>query len=798
MLSTENGQPGKESSTACKSRVITGLRGLLASGDEVDKCNASRALGSIGATEAIDDLVCKLRDEDIDVCIDAAEALGKLNAGRVVPQLIDSLKNDTDGELKTAIVKALGEIQDRRTIPILIELAESHPQNMQQDSNEDWDDWWDMQKQAVIALGNMKVVEAMPILQKLLIDEEALDIEHDILAALVKIGGRGEQIILEQLKSTSALSRRRAAYALSFSNTVESLKPLAMMFTDKSEDVRISALQALVARRATKFLGAIELLKKDRSEKVRQAAILACNDLLQYVDVESSQPQAANERLLKDPDADVRATYLHSLQHQGTQIDEESLRKLVYSALNDRNEQVLEAAIPLLLKLPEAEENEALLIDLLLRPNLSSQLLIICINTLTQLSRWNVNISRTMIRLINHPQSSIRLAALQALMSMEKDVAALKMTGQKNTPVDIINQALNGHIVLEVEVAPVAESKEPVEDHAEDQGDESDAEPQIVMSTLESIMQDNQRVEAGLQAMTNPRETEVEADASLEEYRDLIRSNIVKGEWLFDQKEEVTTASDVQRLAAKVLSKLPAHLEPQRTSNIINSLLTALNSSDDKLRCYAADSITQIAIDNPQATGIAYAFGGLVTQFHNEQWDLKLACMRALGAIRNRAAIPVLTTALDHKRTALRVQAIHSITDLQLDGDEFVKNEHVPEQPVTLSEWVHRLIDYLQDAETGVRYAAVANLKRCLQVDEISQHQELTDMVINKIVAAAFNNRGGRTRDMALVLKEVAPEQGTDNLLKLLKDLPGSYDRRFAIEMLEEMYRSPADNTTLN
>ena len=130
MLSTENAQPGKESSTACKSRVINGLRGLLASGDEVDKCNASRALGSIGATEAIDDLVCKLRDEDIDVCIDAAEALGKLNAGRVVHQLIDSLKNDTDGELKTAIVKALGEIQDRRTIPILIELAESHPQNI--------------------------------------------------------------------------------------------------------------------------------------------------------------------------------------------------------------------------------------------------------------------------------------------------------------------------------------------------------------------------------------------------------------------------------------------------------------------------------------------------------------------------------------------------------------------------------------------------------------------------------------------------------------------------------------------
>ena len=62
--------------------------------------------------------------------------------------------------------------------------------------------------------------------------------------------------------------------------------------------------------------------------------------------------------------------------------------------------------------------------------------------------------------------------------------------------------------------------------------------------------------------------------------------------------------------------------------------------------------------------------------------------------------------------------------------------------------------------------------------------------MIEKIINAAFNNRGGRTRDMAQVLKQVAPQQGTANLLRRLKELPGSYDRRFAIEMLEEMYRS--------
>jgi HEAT repeat protein len=172
--------------------------------------------------------------------------------------------------------------------------------------------------------------------------------------------------------------------------------------------------------------------------------------------------------------------------------------------------------------------------------------------------------------------------------------------------------------------------------------------------------------------------------------------------------------------------------------------------------------------------------------------------MRALAAIRNRAAIPILLSALDHQRVALRVQAINSITDLQLNGAALVKNAHVPEQPPTLTEWVNTLIDLLQDAQSGVRYSAVANLKRCLLTEEIKQQQELTDVVIDKIVGAAFNNQGGRTRDMALVLKELAPVQGTENLLKLLQDLPGSYDRRFAIEMLEEMYRIEPDKHSPN
>ncbi|MCH7879975.1 MAG: HEAT repeat domain-containing protein [Proteobacteria bacterium] len=804
MQVADNNQTSDPSSQ-CKAMVIHRLRDLLDAGDEVDKCNASRALGSIGAVEAIDDLVLRLRDEDIDVCIDAAEALGKLNALHVVPQLLESLEHDPDGELKTAIVKALGEIKSPASIPVLLQLAEHHPEDMIIDSNEDWDDWWDMQRQAVISLGQMKAEQATPVLQQLLSSDDVLDIEHDILKSLVSIGGEGEQIVIDQLKSASAQTRRRAAHELSFSNSSESLKALASAFTDSSEEVRLNALQALVDRKAGQYLRAIELLKKDRSEKVRQAAILAYNDLSLMVKSEiageKSTPIAVSQRLLKDPDADVRAAYLQSLQSTATKLDQDQLSDQILSALNDKNEKVILAAIPLLLKLSNPEQAQAQLIQLILRPKLSSQIITSCIDILAQLCRWNVKVSRIMTSLINHNDSSIRLTTLQALMSLEKNLDEVNLDQDTHsTPIDIVNQTLNGRVVLEIEVASIVDSANPgrLEPEAKitpEEQESSDDQAVEAMSTLESILQDNQQVEESLKQMNNEPAIDQDPDPSLDEYRDLVQDNIVRSEWLFDQKEDVSVASDVRRLAARILSGLPGHLSEEKSTRIINSLLSALNAEDCKLRTCAAESIAQIAIANPKTPGIEYAFGGLVTQFHNEQWDLKLACMKALAAIRNRAAIPILITALDHSRAALKIQAIQSITDLMLDGDELLKNAHVPELPPSLSEWFISLIDCLEDSESGVRYSAVKNIKRCLLHDEINQQQQLIDRAIEQIIKSAVSNQGGRTRDMALILKDIAPVQATEKLIQLLKDLTSSYERRFVIEMLEEMYRFTADQS---
>ena len=786
------------STSPARSSVIHSLRGLLSEGDEVDKCNACRALGAIGATEAIDDLISHLRDEDIDVCIDATEALGRLNAIDVVPQLIDSLKNDPDGELKTAIVKALGHIQSPASIPILLEIAEHQPTDMIIDNNDDWDAWWDMQQQAVVALGNMKAEGATRMLKSLLDSADILDIEHDILKALVNIGPAGEQIVLDQLKTGSALSRRRAAFTLALSSSESSLKALAAAFTDMSDEVRLNALQAIVTRKAVKYLSAIELLKKDRSEKVRQAAIIAF-DTLSPAHETPGQESDINDRLLSDPDAAVRSTYLQSLQAEAIRLDDSQLTLHINNALNDKNEQVILAGIPLLLKLADSKLAETQLIQLIARPKLSQQILKACINTLALLPRWGIDLSRLMTQLLNHPEASVRLLTLKTLNQLQANLHQAEVDASyTRMPVDIIVDTLNGRSVLEVEVSTITGKTEtPAE--TETAGDDAEEVVEVeAMSTLESIMQDSARQEKNLNDPAHIDESEQQDDPAMQEYHQLVQNNITRGDWLFNQDRDISVAQDIRRQSARVLSTLPAGLSAEKTTLVVNGLISALNATDLKLSACAAESIAQIALRHPDTAGIEYTYGGLVTQYHNPQWDLKLACIRALAAIRNRAAIPIILSALEHERSAIRIQAIESITDLTLDGLPLLKNAHLPATPPTLTEWVNLLIDLLQDKEAGVRFSAVNNLKRCLQSKEISQQQTLIQKAIEHIVQAAFNNQGGRTRDMALVLKAIEPEMGTQRLVQLLSELSTSYERRFAIEMLEEMYRAASSVSTLN
>ncbi len=110
--------------------TLNALTRLLWEEDEAGRCHSVRALGNLGTTDSIPALLEHLRDEDIDVCVDAAAALGRIGSEQAIPGLIASLNQDSHGEVALAVTQALGRIADPRAFDALLAVATEHPEDL--------------------------------------------------------------------------------------------------------------------------------------------------------------------------------------------------------------------------------------------------------------------------------------------------------------------------------------------------------------------------------------------------------------------------------------------------------------------------------------------------------------------------------------------------------------------------------------------------------------------------------------------------------------------------------------------
>ena len=144
-------------------KVTSSLLNYLENGNEVDRCYAAKTLGNLKVKEATKALLARIKDEDIDVCIDAISALGKIKEASALPVLLESLEKDPDSDVKLAVTESLAHYQSEDAIDTLLKLAEERPEEMYFDQNEDWDSWWDLQEKAIVILGEMQVKKAFPV-----------------------------------------------------------------------------------------------------------------------------------------------------------------------------------------------------------------------------------------------------------------------------------------------------------------------------------------------------------------------------------------------------------------------------------------------------------------------------------------------------------------------------------------------------------------------------------------------------------------------------------------------------------
>ncbi len=800
-------------------QTIDALTKLLENGDEADRCYVTQALGKLtdpSIAPAISKRVLPyLRDKDIDVCVDAAATLGKLGGVGVTAALVESLEKDPDGEVKTAIARALGDLGDIAAVPELVRVMEERDEGIEI-IEDGWDLWWDVQLAAVKSLGKLKAADAVPALERVLNSIEGEDIEPDILRSLAEIGTEESIQALERILTTGDVRKqRRAATALGRSDSAEAVKILGRALSSKHVDVRVHATKALEELDAKKYLPAIMLLLKNPSDEVRSAAAHAATTL---GEMKNPTQEAVDlfTGLLDDESALVRATSLNTLANLRREVLREKIGDKVIDRVielvGDSDIETSTAATRLFSKLntSDAEDKLVAILDDDSNETAIRRQAALSLAVMDQVTDSGVT---SLTNALSDPEQSVRLAALVSMMDCEDKYIASNDDGETHPrPIEIILSALHGEIDLtreEEETGERAPQSQEVQFNKDvdlkaaesDSSDgsnsdnEEESQKQVLpdfpesptvegerhesLSTLDTIAMDN--VETALMLDEDEAPVEEEHDEETKEYLNILDNNeeaAVRRERRFKNKDIHT---DVRRMAATILGRKQSDLA-------IDELNHALNDDDHEIRRLAAEALAEIATSNPSNPKLLDTQGTLISQVHFGDPDIRMASIRALGAMENRAAIPTLIDRLDDDDTVVRmesVRALASIASSKLDSDS---EAHMVTNEISNGEILQKISEKLEDDQPSVRKYAADAITTLLSSSE--DNSEESKSLILKILDAGFAGAGEQARHMGRALRILDPVIGANHLLPLLESMQSSAERRFVIEMLEEIYQT--------
>ena len=305
------------------------LLSIVETGSPPEKCLAIETLGRWKLPDARKVLLGASRNDDPDVRVDALQTLARLEEEGVGEELLWSLENDPIGDAKVAALRGL-RVEDRDlAAPILLKLIQDRAEDdvAWEDDGADWDDWLDVQKEAVKAIGRLGIEDAVPNLLSAANDEFGQDLWNEVLSALAKLGRPGLLALIETGQSPSERQRARTARALVASDDPLVVKALDALSQDTNADVRLAALETLLDRNAPLFDGR---LIKDASPQIREFAAaksptIATDDLidLAIADDARSVKLAALKRLCSRHPANVQVGRLLDHARQKLRSDPE-------------------------------------------------------------------------------------------------------------------------------------------------------------------------------------------------------------------------------------------------------------------------------------------------------------------------------------------------------------------------------------------------------------------------------------------------------------------------------------------
>jgi HEAT repeat protein len=239
---------------------------------------AARALGEIGDPQAVEPLLAALKDQHSSVRRAAAEALGRISDVRAVESLPAALKNalkDEDRDVRRAAAKALA--QQIKGVEYLMSALTDRP--------------WMAREAAAEMLGEIKDPRAVEPLRAVLKDEEG-SVRRAAVKALVQIKGMEHliagidfELSVAVLQYGDAEKQQAAARALGRSQDPRAVEPLLAALKDYdyyslkdygyySQAVRQAAAEALGTLGDQKAVQPLTALLTDRRSNEEAAHAL--------------------------------------------------------------------------------------------------------------------------------------------------------------------------------------------------------------------------------------------------------------------------------------------------------------------------------------------------------------------------------------------------------------------------------------------------------------------------------------------------------------------------------------------
>lgn len=285
---------------------------------EVVRLGAVQALRDTGGASQADVLIAALMDEDEDVRQDAAQALGILGIVRAIPQLLDNLQNDPDGDVKLACVISLGQLGAARAVAPLRALTGGREGGIIWDETEffqsGWDDWLDVQIAAITALGQLRDKGAIEPIKRALSDPNGQELAPVATAALAMIGKASLPTLGAMLQSPHRRVRFHAVGAITRigGNAAEGL--LLEALNDRDGETRLLAYKTLLGPTPD-----ADLLIRAMEDPDPHIRVMAFGKL-------RLEDRELLDRILNDPAPEVQLAMIGRLDLSTTATDTDDLR----------------------------------------------------------------------------------------------------------------------------------------------------------------------------------------------------------------------------------------------------------------------------------------------------------------------------------------------------------------------------------------------------------------------------------------------------------------------------------------